>query len=160
MRKSSPLLVAFLLLAACTPKTINSASYALGGHRFRVPARAISGMGTPSNREGLDIEIGRRPFGTGEGVFLVSYEKLAEAPEAAFRLSLLTYTYSAANSYTSVSYTLGLRGKLTRLPSGGFTGQFYGSLPASTTGHGNTVRGTFKVAAPPRKTAVTPRNKQ
>jgi hypothetical protein len=140
MRKSSPLLVAFLLLAACTPKTINSASYALGGHRFRVPARAISGMGTPSNREGLDIE--------------------AEAPEAAFRLSLLTYTYSAANSYTSVSYTLGLRGKLTRLPSGGFTGQFYGSLPASTTGHGNTVRGTFKVAAPPRKTAVTPRNKQ
>lgn len=159
MRKSSPLLVAFLLLAACAPKTINSASYALGGQRYQVPARAIPGMGTQSSREGLDIEIGRRPFETGKGVFLVSYEKLAEAPEADYRLALLTYTYNEANSYTSVSYTLGLRGKLTRLPSGGFSGRFYGTLPGSTTAHSSTVRGTFKVAAPLRKAAVKPHSK-
>lgn len=159
MRKSSPWLVVFLLLAACGPKTINSASYALRGQHFRVPARALPGMGTPSNRDGLDIEIGRRPFGTGEGVFLVSYEKPTEASEAAYRLSLLTYTYNAADSYTSVSYTLDLRGKLTRLPSGGFSGRFHGALPATTTGQSSTVRGTFTVAAPARKAAVTPRSK-
>jgi hypothetical protein len=158
MRKSSPLLVAFLLLAACAPKTINSATYALGGQHFRVPARALSGMGTPSNRNGLDIEIGHRPFGTGEGVFLASYEKSIEAPEAPYRLSLLTYTCNNANAYNSVSYTLNLRGKLTRLPNGGFSGRFYGFLPAPT-GQASTVRGTFKVAAPSRKAAVTPRNK-
>lgn len=160
MRKSSPLLMAFLLLAACAPKAINSASYTLKGQYFRVPARALSGMGTPSSRDGLDIEIGRRPFGTGESVFLVSYEKPTEATEATYRLSLLTYTYHEADSYTSVSYTLDLRGKLTRLPSGGFTGRFQGALPATTTGQSKTVRGTFKVAAPPRKAAVTPRSRR
>lgn len=157
--KSSPLLVAFLLLAACAPKTINSASYTLGGQHVRVPAKAISGMGTPSNRNGLDIEVGRRPLSTGEGVFLVSYEKPTEASEAAYRLSLLTYTYNAADSYTSVSYTLDLRGKLTRLPNGGFTGRFYGALPATTTTPSSTVRGTFKVAAPTRNAVVIPRSR-
>ena len=160
MRKSSPLLAAFLLLAACAPKAINSASYTLKGQHFRVPARAISGMGTPSSRDGLDIEIGRRPFGAGEGVFLVSYEKPTEADEAAYQLSLLTYTCHVADSYTSVSYTLDLRGKLTRLPNGGFSGRFYGSLPATAPGRSSTVRGTFKVAAPPRKAAVTPRSRR
>jgi hypothetical protein len=160
MRKSSPLLVAFLSLAACAPKTINSANYALGGQHFRVPARALWGMGTPSNRDGLDIEIGQRPFGTGEGVFLVSYEKPTDTREAAYRLSLLTYTHNEANSYSSVSYTLGLRGKLTRLPSGGFTGRFSGSLPATATGQSSTVRGTFKVAPPSRRAVVSPRSKR
>ncbi|RZJ89881.1 MAG: hypothetical protein EOO60_09550 [Hymenobacter sp.] len=160
MRKSSFLPAAFLLLAACAPASINSASYALKGQHFRVSARALSGMGTPSGRDGLDIEIGRRPFDTGEGVFLVSYEKPAEAPEAAYSLSLLTYTYHAADSYTSVSYTLDLRGKLTRRPGGGFSGRFYGTLPATTTGERSTVQGTFRVAAPARKAAVAPRGKQ
>lgn len=159
MRKFSSLPAAFLVLAACAPKTISSASYTLGSQRFRVPAKALAGMGTPSNRDGLDIEIGRRPFGTGEGVLLVSYEKPIEASEAAYRLSLLTYTYNAADSYTSVSYTLDLRGKLTRLPSGAFTGRFYGSLPATATGQRSTVRGTFKVVAPTRNAVVAPRSK-
>jgi hypothetical protein len=160
MRKSPSLLVAFLMLAACAPKTMNSASYTLGAQRFQVPARALLGMGTPSNRDGLDIEIGRRPFDAGQGVFLVSYEKPTDAPETAYRLSLLTYTYNAADSYTSVSYTLDLHGKLTRRPSGGFIGQFYGTLPATTTGKASTVRGTFKVAPPARKAAVAPHNKR
>jgi hypothetical protein len=160
MRKSPPLLVAFLMLAACAPKTRNSASYTLGAQRFQVPARALLGMGTPSNRDGLDIEIGRRPFNAGQGVFLASYEKPIDAPETAYRLSLLTYTYDAVDSYTSVSYTLNLRGKLTCLPSGGFTGHFHGTLPATTIGKGSTVRGTFKVAPPARKAATAPHNKR
>jgi len=147
MRKSPPLLMGFLLLAACTPRTYNSASYTLRDQRFCVPARAIPGMGTPSHLDGLDVEIGRRPLGAGEGVFLASYEKPRDAPGAAYRLSLLTYTYQGADSYTSVSYTLDLRGKLTRLPSGGFTGRFHGSLP-SAIGQQGSVRGSFKVAAP------------
>jgi hypothetical protein len=159
MRKSSPLLVIFLLLAACVPKTINSASYTIGTQRFRVPARALPGMGTSSNCDGLDVEIGRRPFDVGQGVFLVSYEKPINAPETAYRLALLTYTYSAVDSYTSVSYTLDLQGKLTPLPSGGFTGQFSGVLPATTIGKGSTVRGTFKVAPPTRKAAAAPHGK-
>ncbi|MFD1872691.1 hypothetical protein [Hymenobacter bucti] len=107
-------------------------------------------MGTPAARQGLDVEIGHRPFSAGNGVFLVSYEKPADAPDAAYRLSLLTYTCNVADSYTSVSYTLDLRGKLTRLRSGGLTGRFSGVLPATATGAGSTVRGTFKVAAPAR----------
>jgi hypothetical protein len=108
-------------------------------------------MGTPATLDGLDVEVGRRPFGAGEGVFLVSYEKPAGTPEAAYRLSLLTYTCNVANSYTSVSYTLDLRGKLTRLPSGELTGRFSGTRPATAAGPGSTVRGTFKVAPPTRK---------
>lgn len=150
MRKSFPLLVTFLFLAACAPKAINSATYSLGGQRFSVPARALPGMGTPATRHGLDVEVGRRPFGAGAGVFLVSFEKPADAPEAAYRLSLLTYTCNVADSYTSVSYTLDLRGKLTRLRGGGLTGRFSGVLPATATGSASTVRGTFKVAAPAR----------
>jgi hypothetical protein len=151
MRKSIPLPMAFLMLAACAPKAINSASYALGDRHFCVPAKALPGMGTPPTHEGLDVEVGRRPFGAGEGVFLVSYEKPAGSPEAAYRLSLLTYTCNVADSYTSVSYTLDLRGKLTRQRSGGLTGRFHGVLPPSATGPSNTVRGTFKVAAPTRR---------
>jgi len=116
-------------------------------------------MGTPSNRDGLDIEIGHRPFGAGQGVFLISYEKPVNAPETAYRLALLTYTYNAADSYTSVSYTLDLEGKLTRLPSGGFTGQFSGALPATAIGKSSTVRGTFKVAPPIRKAGTAPHGK-
>ncbi|WP_223650539.1 hypothetical protein [Hymenobacter psoromatis] len=96
-----------------------------------------------NGRDWLTVRVGERHLAVGEGTFTLDYVKPSRAPESAYQLQLLTYTYRLNDS---VSYNINcahhLTGTLHKLRNGGYSGTFAGTSQAKE-GEEYPVQGDF-----------------
>ena len=140
------LLLPYLLLlsSACTrpavaPGVRDSGSFSVNGHRFNVPAKASYRSARSGDPDRLIVRIGKPDLVPGQGVLLLNYHKPAGAPESAYQATKLDYSYETTDLTSAIGYSTGLRGTLTKLRNGGYSGTFQGISTETR----DTISGSF-----------------